>query len=302
MGLIYKITSPSGKIYVGQTKNLKKRLKDYKWRNNKRKNLINSSIKKYGWDAHKFEIIDEVDNSILSEREIFWIKELNSFYLDNELGLNMTRGGEGGQISWMHDLERRRKMSEARRGVNGTFYGKKHTEECKAYLGKVAKERNLKNGTTVPKWGAEIGRQKVIRAVIVYNNLGKFVGEFESITDCANHFNYKIASISDSVRWGSWVDGQFKCFYKTDSYPMTIEVDEIKVKTEKRAVLYINGDVIKEYESSKEASEELGVPKTTINRAAYYNNMKPIRSGHVFIYKDLYNKLPIRTLNISVPA
>jgi hypothetical protein len=65
------------------------------------------------------------------------------------------------------------------------------------------------------------------------------------------------------------------------------------MQTVKRPVLTLNQDyeVVCEHPSSKEASEFWGVPKTTINRAAMYNWLVPIRSGHVFIYTDLYKQI-----------
>jgi len=57
-------------------------------------------------------------------------------------------------------------------------------------------------------------------------------------------------------------------------------------------LLYLNkqGEIIKEYESSLDASIDLKVPLTTIRRAALYNKKRPIRTGHIFIYKDLFKQ------------
>jgi hypothetical protein len=98
---IYKIKNPKDKIYIGQTKNLKQRLYNY---NNPNPNYIGrklyNSIKKYGWENHKIEIIEEILNSEhlqnkLDEREIYYIKKYNS----NKEGLNLTGGGNGGKPS-----------------------------------------------------------------------------------------------------------------------------------------------------------------------------------------------------------
>ena len=56
---IYKITSPNGRIYVGQSKNIEKRIKCYKSLNCKGQKLLYRSLLKYGVDKHKFEIIIE---------------------------------------------------------------------------------------------------------------------------------------------------------------------------------------------------------------------------------------------------
>lgn len=45
-----------------------------------------------GLENFTFEVIEEVDNSLLNDREIFWIKECNSL---SPNGYNLTTGGEG---------------------------------------------------------------------------------------------------------------------------------------------------------------------------------------------------------------
>ena len=54
--IIYKITSPSNKIYIGQTVNIIKRKSYYKKGDCKAQPKLYSSFKKYGWDNHLFEL------------------------------------------------------------------------------------------------------------------------------------------------------------------------------------------------------------------------------------------------------
>jgi len=293
MGVIYKITSPTGRIYVGKTKRPKTRVWEYRWRSKKRKSIVHDSIKGYGWEAHKFEIIEETTDDLLNEREIFWIKELNSFYLDNQMGMNMTRGGDGGGQSWMHDVERRKKQSERFKGEGGTFYGRHHTEENKKLLSELARKRNLETGRRVPEWGAEKGRLKVIKPVLLYDKNGSFVKEFSSYTEAGSYIGATTSQVWESVSGRKTQVKGWHCRSKTENYPLTIDVSNTKEKTVKRPVLTLNSDyeIICEHPSAAEASEFWGIPKTTINRAAMYNWLVPIRSGHVFIYTDLYNKI-----------
>tara|TARA_R110000868_G_C10722795_1_gene750949 strand:+ start:353 stop:901 length:549 start_codon:yes stop_codon:yes gene_type:complete len=83
---IYKITSPSNKIYIGQSKDILRRWKEYKYCYVKYK--INNSIKKYGIENHKFEIIEKCSINLLNERERYW----QDFYnvLDKNIGLNLV--------------------------------------------------------------------------------------------------------------------------------------------------------------------------------------------------------------------
>ena len=98
MGFIYKIVNNvNNKLYVGKTtQTIEKRFKDHiKNAKNKVNRYLYDAMNKYGYENFHTELIEECDDSILSSREIFWIKELNTFWL-NGFGYNMTIGGDGG--------------------------------------------------------------------------------------------------------------------------------------------------------------------------------------------------------------
>lgn len=132
---IYKITSPSGKIYIGQTINLDKRKTKYKNLHCKGQNKIYNSLIKYGWDNHLFEVIDQFEykdnKQFLNEREIFWVE----FYDSYNNGLNLTMGGDNniGKIISEETREKLRKSST----------NKKHTEETKEKIRIANKGRKL---------------------------------------------------------------------------------------------------------------------------------------------------------------
>ncbi len=100
---IYKITNPKGKVYIGQSKDLNIREKNYKELNCKGQTKIYNSLKKYGWKNHKFEVIEEclVDN--LDTQEGFYILHYNSI---NE-GLNIKGPGIGG--FWSDEMIKKHK-------------------------------------------------------------------------------------------------------------------------------------------------------------------------------------------------
>lgn len=289
MGIIYKITNPNDRIYVGKTVNFKRRMADYRRSNIGGSSIIIRSIKKYGWVAHKFEIIEEVENEKLNEREIFWIKELKSCAFDGEDNLNLTYGGDG--PSWLHDKGRRDKQANRFTGAGNPFYGRHHTDEFKKKKSKEVSDYNKRVGCRIPEWGAEKGRDIVRKAVVAYDSGGMFIGEYKSLTIAATSIAIKLQGVKDSLLYKQWVSGKYMFHYKTESYPMQIEVGEIGVKNVRRPVLTLDEDynIVCEHPSAQEASDFWGIPKTTINRAAQYNWLKPIRTGHVFLYKDLHD-------------
>lgn len=108
-GLIYLIrNNKNGKIYVGQTRvGLKKRFAEHKQKNHPG---ISQAMNKWGADNFSIEMIEEVEQELLDERETFWIKEMKSY----EEGYNLTPGG-GSQFIMMSP-EARQKISESGKG------------------------------------------------------------------------------------------------------------------------------------------------------------------------------------------
>lgn len=161
---IYKITSPTGKIYIGQSVNIKVRWKDHKKRKYIRETKLYKSFQKYGVDSHLFDILDECEEMLLNEKEKYYIILYDTFNTEN--GLNHTKGGgqnnEGirnamrGKPAWNRGIspseetkqkirearkrqppmskEGRERVSIANKGRVSPMKGKKHTAEAKAKI------------------------------------------------------------------------------------------------------------------------------------------------------------------------
>lgn len=160
---IYKITSPSNKIYIGQTIDLIARKSKYKTLKCKSQPRIYNSLNKYGWDNHIFEILEEIqdiDYNIINEREIYWINYYNSL---DENGLNCRSGGNN-YIMSDETKEKLRQINLGKTAINkgiacpdktkekirntargkhighkNGFYNKKHTDNTKEKM-KLAKK------------------------------------------------------------------------------------------------------------------------------------------------------------------
>lgn len=84
---IYKITSPIGKVYIGQSKKIEQRFKYYKTLNCKSQHKLYNSLKKYGVDKHKFEVIIECEAGELNEFERYY---QDVYSVIGRGGLNIT--------------------------------------------------------------------------------------------------------------------------------------------------------------------------------------------------------------------
>jgi group I intron endonuclease len=83
---IYKIISPTGKIYIGQSVNIENRWKSYKRLNCKGQIKLYNSLKKYGSDNHIFEVIEICSLKFLNMKETYWKK-----YVLEKLNKNWDR-------------------------------------------------------------------------------------------------------------------------------------------------------------------------------------------------------------------
>lgn len=85
---IYKIISPNGKIYIGQSIDIIRRWATYKkYRCSSQPKLYNS-FKKYGVENHNFEIIKECSKEDLNDLENHYIEFFNSYSI---MGLNCNK-------------------------------------------------------------------------------------------------------------------------------------------------------------------------------------------------------------------
>lgn len=97
---IYKITSPTNKVYIGQSWDLEDRRGDYKRLECKKQHKLFNSINKHGWDAHKFEVVMNVSENVT--QQIF--DQIEQAYMDHyrangfEL-LNIREAGSRGRHS-----------------------------------------------------------------------------------------------------------------------------------------------------------------------------------------------------------
>ena len=106
MGEIYKITNTiNNKIYVGQTT----RTAAIRWKEHQ-KNIqalkhrlpLYKALDKYGVDNFVVEVLEICEDNQLNEKEVYWIKKLESF---GEKGYNCTVGGQGNTIKYDISLD-----------------------------------------------------------------------------------------------------------------------------------------------------------------------------------------------------
>jgi len=154
MGIIYKATSPSGKVYIGKTmSSLAERKRSHKHSAYKKKSdgsykyftKFCNSIRKYGFENFTWEILHESnDEKVISALEEQEIRNYNS----TSEGYNIEKSSTGSPRS----EETKRKISEKLKGhkffgdpnKNKYWLGKHRSEEIKNKISSTMKSKEYK--------------------------------------------------------------------------------------------------------------------------------------------------------------
>lgn len=180
VGVIYKYTSPSGKVYIGQTRNENNRKHQFKCLScNYGGKAINNARIKYTPDKFEYEVLESIEAENIEQLQIS-LNELEAkyvaFYKSNnpKYGYNETVGGQN--------------------AANYGMLGKSHSEQTKS---KIAEK--LRNDSDTIARCRENGMKTAIK-VDVFTRDGVFMGTFDSISDAAKAFNANKANVAKCVK------------------------------------------------------------------------------------------------------
>lgn len=193
---IYKIASPNGKIYVGQTWNIERRKRDYSFLMCKGQSKLYNSLKHHGWKSHLFETIHElppdVEQIVLNQYEILYWEQYKDCGFEM---MNLKEPGIGGK----HAKETCLKISKSRIGRKDSEEtklkrsksnkGQKRTEEQKL------KMRGRRDSEEVKRKRSEIRIGKGKKIICLSDGL-----EFNSIKEASIHYNLKHGVVSNVLR------------------------------------------------------------------------------------------------------
>lgn len=242
---IYKITSPSGKVYIGQSWNIERRFYTYTKGKCKDQPKLYNSFLKYGVDNHKFEVVyelpEDIEQKILDNYEILYILQYRLCGIDL---LNLQEGGNNGK----HSEESKRKIrdklkgrivseetKQKQMGVNNPmfgrigdknpFYKKKHSEKTKSIIKEKRKlqiftKESIRKGAENRKGLKQseetiFKRSKKLKIQILQFTLdGNFIKEWVSIKEAAIFINLNASAISQNLAEKSKNSGGFIWKYK----------------------------------------------------------------------------------------
>ncbi len=213
---IYKITSPTGRVYIGQSIDIKKRMEDYKYPERvKGQRKLYNSLKKYGYKKHKFEIVMQCDIEKLDEMEIFYIDVYNT--VNTKHGLNCNHGGQSHRI---HSEETKRRLSESMKGRKVSEERRRRISEAKTGL-----TAGGKFNTSSQYIGVSFNKNaRKWEASIMSDRKQVHLGCFDNELDASHAYQLALSKVKD----GTFNHDDYKPKYLSKYTLVTFRKDSMK--------------------------------------------------------------------------
>lgn len=234
---IYKITSPTNKIYIGQSWDVVHRKNHYSSSLAKGQKHLHNSLKKHGWDNHKFEIVHELPNDVTQEvLDNYEILCINQY---KECGFEMMNIREGGSKG-KHNSSTKQLISQNTKGIprptllnriitkktrdrigkanskpkpegfgkliSLSNIGRKLTEEQKQ---KLRKPHNVK----IPTLQKGIPKLKLCKKIGKLDNNNQLIKMYNSVSEAALENNTSIGNISTVLKGKTKTTAGYKWLY-----------------------------------------------------------------------------------------
>jgi len=182
---IYKISSPSNKIYIGQSSNIKKRFNNYKNLHCKGQSKLYNSLKKYGWEQHKFEIIHElpedVTQEIVNTYEDYYLQQYKECKFD---AMNIREAGSRGKDN--EETKRKKSIS-----LKGKKLGKLSTGSGRKPGFNISIDIRQKMSKPKSMQRTKNHSLKLSKSIIQYDLQNNFIKEWSSINQAQTELNNK---------------------------------------------------------------------------------------------------------------
>lgn len=277
---IYKLTSPSGKIYIGQTQSLYDRVKRY--RGGIFNRYMKRAVEKYGSENITLEVLEK-DTPLkkLDEREQFYLDTLQPFG-DNGYNICREASTTRGRKRPLEEMKGLSDFNKTRLGELNHFYGKKHSEETKEKISKANKDKKRSEEAIL------ITAEAVSKCIKQIDpTTKKVIAEFSSLVDASKETNIRVCNISSvaskisNIGKGELITcsagGYLWVYCNTEILDNKIEIgDTSKYKRVKQINLKTK-QVIADFESIVEASKKTGICANTISNVA--RKKKHIKNG-----------------------
>lgn len=270
---IYKLQSPSGKIYIGQTVNINKRFSEYKTFHHceNQKKLFNA-LKKYGWENFNKEILETIEEEIienlkntLNELEIKYISEYDCV----KSGYNICLGGNQHRLGVKETEEQIQKKRDAWTD-----------EKRKAQSEKFKGELNPRFGSTEKTYSKEVNQ---------YDIDGKYIKTWESAAVIERELGYNAKNISGVCLGKNLTSCGFIWKFFENSIDNILPKESKRGKKSIKGIhvipifqYSITGILIERFSSITDAEEKLNIYHSNISACA--KGKRKTAGGYIWKY------------------
>lgn len=272
MGYIYKITNKvNNKVYIGKTVNSIQ----HRWNNhldaqkNKRANyLLYKAMDKYGIENFTIDQVEKCDNSLLNEREKYWIKIFNS-YCANGCGYNMTIGGEGTMKYSDEDIINL---------WNQGFKSSQIAEKLDASPSTIcARLKVLK-----PEEAKQRHYDSIKKSILQYDLYGNFIKKWDSIKDAEKTLSIASGSITRCCKHQMIFAKDSFWLYEDDTTPITELMINYAQSIKCRGVDLIdnNGKILEQFNTAAEAERAKNIARGKISEVCNYKYGRKTAGGY----------------------
>jgi len=206
IGYIYKFTSPSNKVYIGQTTRKYRKCEHASYAKRGNKKPFYKAIRKYGMDNFKYEILIEIKahtqdklNVLLDTLERFYIRKYKS--TDENFGYNLAVGGRTNR-GYHHTQEYKQKLSSIQKGKDMSKAWKKSAELHKG----VPRTAEIKDKIRIS--------QKTCKTILQLDLEDNIICVFSSINEAAKQLGCRRYTIQQAINKNYIFNKQFKFKFK----------------------------------------------------------------------------------------
>ena len=218
--ILYKATSPSGKVYIGITcDSLPKRIAKHKYSSETKQYEAKfmKAIKKYGVKKLKWRVLEEhltLEQALILEKE--YIKSYDSY----KNGYNATLGGDGAfGVKWSEEAKEKHKRFLKETYYDDPEWRKKKSEQTKEYyknnperleklkedgrksLSREEVKQKAKKARGTRECYIKSSRSRGCKPFNVYDIMKKeYVGTWELISECNRELGLSNGKVSSCLK------------------------------------------------------------------------------------------------------
>lgn len=311
--VIYKLTFPNGKVYIGQTCDFTRRMHGHCCdinKNSKYRIPISLAIRKYGWENVKKEIIKNCKKSNVDYWERYYIKKFKS--TNRKFGYNCESGGSKNKTV---SIETRKRQSKAKIGRKlsqeqiekmilarkGKKFSKETIEKLRiASRNRKRSKEEIEHIKNLKFWQGKYGKHNPSsKEVYQINYTGQIIKLWDSLMDIQRKLKINITHVSQVCNGKRLRAYGFIWIYKSDFSKIVLKqkLDNFKnsQQTYTGRVYQINrktGKVIKKWKSQNTIVKTLGINASDITSCCRWNQ-KTAR-GFMWVYEKDYSKEEIQ--------